>query len=119
MSRSIKQGGIYMVNLGDENVGNEEKGVRPCIVVSAEMLNKNRNNVIVIPITSSTTKKNMINHYELSRDDYQFFAKKTNTVLCECIRDISKKRIERLLGEIKQDDLKQIIKILRYNFTNA
>ena len=50
MKRNIKQGEIYMVNLGENNVGSEEKGVRPCVIISAEMLNKNRNNVIVIPI---------------------------------------------------------------------
>lgn len=118
MKRNIKQGEIYMVNLGENNVGSEEKGVRPCVIISAEMLNKNRNNVIVIPITSSTTKKDMINHYELQKENYDFFARKKNTVLCECIRDISKKRIERLLGELTQDDLSSIVKILRYNFIN-
>lgn len=118
MKRNIRQGEVYMVNLGENNVGSEEKGVRPCVVVSAEMLNKNRNNVIILPITSSTTKKNMINHYELLKDDYSFFGRKRNTVLCECVRDISKKRVERLLGEITQDDLNKIIKILKYNFVN-
>ena len=72
MKRNIKQGEIYMVNLGENNVGSEEKGVRPCVIISAEMLNKNRNNVIVIPITSSTTKKDMINHYELQKENYDF-----------------------------------------------
>lgn len=76
MKRNIKQGEIYMVNLGENNVGSEEKGVRPCVIISAEMLNKNRNNVIIIPITSSTTKKDMINHYELQKENYDFFARK-------------------------------------------
>ena len=48
MKRNIKQGEIYMVNLGENNVGSEEKGVRPCVIISAEMLNKNRNNVTPI-----------------------------------------------------------------------
>ena len=50
--------------------------------------------------------KNLVKTYE--SDEYRV----------EALRDISKKRIERLLGEVTQDDLSRIIKILRYNFVN-
>ena len=116
--REIKQGEVYMVDLGYDGVGNEEKGKRPCIIISADALNKNRNNVIIVPVTSSVTKKRMINHYELFKTKFPFFLCAKNTVLCECIRDISIDRIERLMGEIDKEDLEEIISILKYNFIN-
>lgn len=116
--REIKQGEVYMIDLGCDGIGSEEKGRRPCIIVSADELNKNRNNVIVVPVTSSTNKKRMINHYELFKSKFPFFVYNKNTVLCECIRDVSINRIERLMGEIDRDNLEEIISILRYNFVN-
>jgi Growth inhibitor len=92
--REIKQGDIYMVNL--DGIENEEKGIRPCICLSCYTLTKNRKNVIVAPITSSETKKDMINHYILLKENYPFFVYPKNTVLLECIRDVSKIRLENI-----------------------
>ena len=112
--REIKQGDIYMVNL--DGIENEEYGIRPCICLSCNSLTKNRKNVIIAPITSSETEKDMINHYVLLKEDYPSFMYDKNTILLECIRDISKIRLERYLTCIKEDDLNSILKKISYNF---
>lgn len=111
----IKQGDVFMVNLKD-GIANEENGTRPCVCISCNSLTKNRNNVIIAPITSSANKKSMINHYEIPIGKYDFFIYEKNTVLLECLRDITKKRLERRLGHLESDDIDNIIKKLTYNF---
>lgn len=113
-NRDVRQGEIYMANL--DGIGNEECGFRPCICLSCNNLTKNRNNVIIAPITSSKTKKEMMNHYVLLKEKYPFFQYEQNTILLECIRDISKIRLERIMGFVDRKDLKEIIKKINYNF---
>lgn len=112
--KDIKQGDIYIANF--DGIENEEQGIRPCVCLSCNTLTRNRKNVIIAPITSSTTKKNMINHYILSKKDYPFFKYNKNTILLECIRDISKTRLERSIGQIKEEDLNNILETIMYDF---
>lgn len=113
-SRQIKQGDIFMINL--DGIDSEEKGIRPCICLSCDILTNNRKNVIIAPITSSESKKKMLNHYELMKEKYDFFSYDRNTVLLECLRDVSKKRLERQLGTVDKEDLMKILYLLQYNF---
>lgn len=113
--KEIRQGDVYMCDLG-EAVGSEQKSIRPILVISCDSLNINRSNVIIVPITSSTSKKNMINHYCLSKDKYGWFTHKSNIALLECIRDVSTIRIERYLGTIDQKDITEILKLIIYDF---
>lgn len=116
MKRSeIKQGDVWMVNL-DPTVGSEQGGVRPCLVVSADRLNEYRENVIIVPITSSIGKKYMINHYNISNEKYPEFKRHNNIVLLECVRDISIKRLERKITKINSDDMKDIMCLMLYDF---
>lgn len=113
--REIRQGDVYMCNLG-ESVGSEQKNTRPILIVSTNSLNENRSNVIIAPITSSMNKKNMINHYCLFKDKYDWFTHKNNIALLECVRDISNIRLERYLGTIDEHDINEITKLIIYDF---
>ena len=53
---------------------------------------------------------------EVTKEQYDFFSYKVNTVLCEEGRSISKKRLERKLGSIELKDLLEILKIKEYIF---
>lgn len=114
--REIKQGEIYMINLDKDSVDSEQSKIRPCLVVSTTSLNSNRSNVIIVPITGSTQKKDMINHYCLFKDKYDWFTRKNNIVLLECVRDISVSRLERFVGEIDKIDLDRILDLIIYDF---
>ena len=112
--RVILQGDVYVCDLKD-GVGSEQNGDRPCIIIQLNILNKTSKNVIVVPITSQR-KKALPTHLVLNQKDYQFLNCKTNTVLCENIRSISKSRLKKYLGAINEDDLARILKIKEYAF---
>ena len=116
--REIYQGQIYICDLGNDNVGSEQSGERPCLVIQNNILNITSEIIIVIPITSKR-KKSLPTHYVLTNDKYDFLSFNENTVLCECIRSLSKKRLGKLLGQIDNTDLKAILKTKEYAFINA
>ena len=113
--REIYQGQIYICDLGDNNIGSEQSGERPCLVIQNNILNATSEIIIVIPITSKC-KKVLPTHYILTNDKYSFLTYDKNTVLCECIRSLSKKRIKKLIGQIDNDDLKEILKTKEYAY---
>lgn len=114
--REIKQGDIYYCSLDVDAIESEQCGTRPVVVLSCNTLTSNRNNVIIVPITSSKQKKYMINHYCLDKVNYEELTSETNIVLLECIRDISKSRLERKLGTLSEYDLQCILDLIIYDF---
>lgn len=117
-TREIYQGQIYICDLGNNNVGSEQSGERPCLVIQNNILNATSEVVIVLPITSKR-KKSLPTHYILTNQKYNYLTFNENTVLCECIRSLSKKRLGKLLGQIEQTDLEAILKIKEYAYKNA
>lgn len=117
-TREIYQGQIYICDLGNNNVGSEQSGERPCLVIQNNILNATSEVVIVLPITSKR-KKSLPTHYILTNQKYNYLTFNENTVLCECIRSISKKRLGKLLGQIEQTDLEAILEIKEYAYKNA
>lgn len=116
--REIYQGQIYICDLGSDNVGSEQSGERPCLVIQNNILNYTSNIIIVIPITSKR-KKYLPTHYILTNTKYPFLNFNENTVLCECIRSISKKRLGKLVGQIDVEDLNNILRTKEYAYKNA
>lgn len=115
--RDIYQGQIYICDLG-EGIGSEQYGERPCIIIQNNILNYTSDIVIIVPITSKR-KKRLPTHYILTNDKYPFLNFDENTVLCECIRSLSKKRLGKLVGQIDANDLTEILKTNEYAYKNA
>ena len=114
--REIKQGDIYICNLDDNSIESEQCGIRPVLVLSVNVLNKNRKNVIVAPITSSSSKKDMINHYQLPSEIYTELVCDNNIILLECLRDVSKTRLDKRVCELRKKDLSSILDLVTYDF---
>jgi mRNA interferase MazF len=114
--REIKQGDIYYCSLDIDAVESEQCGTRPVVVISCDTLSSNRSNVIIVPITSSKQKKHMINHYALDGGLYEELTSEHNIVLLECIRDISKSRLERKICTLSEYDLDCILNLIIYDF---
>ena len=112
---SIKQGDIYICDLG-YCVGSEQRGERPCLVVSNDILNITSSTVVVIPITSKA-KKILPTHFILTQDKYPFLFYNDNTLLCECIRSVSTIRLHKHIGAIHQKDLQSILGVLSNVYT--
>lgn len=98
----IHRGEIYLIDLNNQ-VGSEQSGVRPAVVVQNEIGNIYSPTTIICPLTSRQ-KSMSATHVELSTADAEII--RDSIVLCEQVRVIDKTRIKKRLGEIK--NLKKI-----------
>lgn len=116
MKNKIYQGDVIFVDFDVVNsVGNEENGLRPCVVMSNNLSNKHSSLVIVCPLTSKK-KKDLPTHYLLTKEKYSFFDYEENIALTENVCSISKERLGMRIGKIHQRDVFNIAKRLLENF---
>lgn len=93
----VHRGEIYLIDLSNQ-VGSEQGGIRPAVIVQNEIGNTYSPTTIICPLTSR--QKNMsATHVELSTKDAEII--KDSIVLCEQVRVIDKSRIKKKLGEVK------------------
>lgn len=100
-----------MIDLSNQ-VGSEQSGVRPTVVVQNETGNIHSPTTIVCPLTSKI-KSMSATHVELTTTDADIL--RDSIVLCEQVRVIDKTRIKKRLGEVKNlvkiEDINQKILI--------
>ena len=105
----IHRGEIYLVDLRNQ-VGSEQSGVRPAVVVQNETGNIYSPTTIVCPLTSKS-KSMSVTHVELTTSDAEIV--RDSVVLCEQVRVIDKARIKKRLGQVnnlqKIEDINQKI----------
>lgn len=96
----IRRGDIYLVDLS-ANLGSEQGGLRPAVVVQNDVGNQYAPTTIICPLT--TQKKSLsVTHVDLSPKDCGI--RQESTVLCEQVRVIDKARIKKKLGEIQNKE---------------
>ena len=107
----IQRGDIYLIDLTD-NVGSEQGGVRPAVVVQNDVGNQYAPTTIICPITSRD-KTMGATHVCLKVHDAGLL--KDSTVLCEQVRVVDKTRLKKKLGSItnakKMEDINKKIMI--------
>lgn len=113
MDKEIKQRDIYMCNL--RGIDSEYRGVHPCLVVSANIINESSSKVTIVPITHQN-KRRQPTHYYLFRDKYDFLLYDKNTILGEEINTVSKSRLMNKLGSVKFRDFIYIKRRLGFIF---
>lgn len=92
----IRRGEIYLVDLNN-NVGSEQGGIRPAVIVQNDIGNVCSSTTIVCPLTTQQ-KTEVPTHVVLEPNDCGII--KASTVLCEQVRVISKERLVKHLGTI-------------------
>ena len=112
----IKQGEIYIVTINN-TVGSEQEVVhRPCLIVQNNKGNEYSRTTIILPMTKKNKNK-LPTHYVLKKKKYPFL-EHDSLVLGEQIKTIDIQYcLEKRIGEISIDDLREIIKIISLNFT--
>ncbi len=85
---NIKQGDIFLANLNPIK-GHEQTGTRPIIILQNNILNKNLNTIIIIPITSNLAAKGKMTTYFLEKNVTNL--NKDSVALLFQIRTIDKK----------------------------
>lgn len=97
----MHRGDIYLVDLSNQ-VGSEQMGIRPALIIQNDTGNNYSPTTIICPITSRS-KTVMPTHVELNPDECDI--QKESIVLCEQVRVIDKSRLKRKLGEVTNQNL--------------
>ncbi len=105
---SVHQFDVFWVDL-DPTLGAEMKKVRPAVIVSPDELNEFLHTVIIAPLTS------------VLRGDYAFrpevcIGGKTGEVVIDQVRAIDKKRLQKKLGKLSEEESKKVLSILQEMF---
>ena len=101
----VKQGNIILVDF-DPQLGHEQKGRRPALVISNELFNKYSEMAILCPITN--TDKNHPLHLNLDKR-----TKTTGVILCDQIKTMDiKVRNFKYLENIPVDLLETVLDIV-------
>jgi len=100
---------IYECNLG-QNIGSELNKKRPCIVISKEQFNTG-NTIIILPVKSikPTTRFGILS-IQLQKEPASL--RESSYCSCISIREVSKKRLGKYIGEIAVQDRETIKKSL-------
>jgi len=93
----MNRGDIYWIDL-NPTTGSEINKLRPCVLVGATPINKARNTVVVIPLSSSAKARPPITISVLCRN-------KQVTAICDQIRTIDKSRLKKPIGSLSEKDL--------------
>ena len=109
-TRQIKRGDIYLYNFGTKNRGSLQSKKRAVVVVSNAKNNRFSSVVLVCPITSSQTKKNLPTHLKVDYKNAGLL--KESIVLCEQIHAIEKCKLEKFIGSLTVDDKRKLNKAL-------
>ncbi|MFM2345103.1 MAG: hypothetical protein RLZZ210_1716 [Pseudomonadota bacterium] len=102
MQININRGDIFWANL-NPTVGSEINKLRPVAILSVNSLNKARNTVIIIPLSTSAKEVKFIN-VGLTGG---------SIARCDQIRTIDKSRLKNKLGELYQSDLEKISQAIK------
>ena len=100
----ILRGEIYWADL-NPTIGNEQAGFRPILIISNTIFNQRSGTVIALAITSRPQKAGFPLTYEIVNTELP----KQSWVKISQIRTLSTLRIKDKIGEIKPQELNQII----------
>lgn len=87
----MHRGEIYLVDLSNQ-VGSEQTGIRPALIVQNEQGNQHSPTTIICPLTSQD-KTPIETHVTLTPQDAGIL--KVSTVLCEQVRVVDKTRLKK------------------------
>lgn len=104
--REIHRGEIFYMTF-KEQVGSEQQGGRPVIVVSNETCNKFSQIATVVPLTTKD-KKPLPTHVELNVEGLPVYG----TILCEQVQSVSHYRFGSYVGEVDDHIMRKIEKAL-------
>ena len=100
----ILRGEIYWADL-NPTMGHEQAGFRPILIISNNIFNQRSGTIIALAITSQPQKAGFPLTYKLFNTELP----KESWVKISQIRTLSTLRIKDKLGEIKPEELNQII----------
>jgi len=107
MGMVVKRFDVFLTNL-DPTVGREIQKTRPCVVISPDEMNRYIATVIIAPMT---TKGKPYPTRMVCR-----FQGKEGQIVLDQIRTIDKTRLIKKLGQISQDEQREVLDTLAEMF---
>jgi mRNA interferase MazF len=98
---------VWMTRL-EPTIGTEINKTRPCIIISPDVVNKYKNNVVIVPLTSKLKDSP-------SRINCKFQNKNGQAVIDQ-IRTVDKIRLIKKLGNIDLETSKNIYEMIKIYF---
>lgn len=111
----IKRGQIYYVDFG-ENVGREQNGIRPAIVIQNNVGNRHSPTTIVIPLTTSKRKHQLPTHVFIGKGKLKGAGKIWGIAVTEQIRTVDVMRILQYEDELTEEGMNAIKKAVKVSF---
>jgi len=96
---------IYLVNL-DPIKGKEQRGKRPAVIISGNTMNKNLGILIICPISSKI--QNYAGCVKVSKNKTNKLSEDSEIITFQ-IRAITKERMIKKIGEITNEQLKEVV----------
>ncbi len=93
----MNRGDIYWIDL-NPSTGSEINKLRPCVIVGATPINRARQTVVVVPLSTSAKARPPITIL------LSCFGKEV-TAVCDQIRAVDKSRLKKLAGSLSDKDL--------------
>ena len=116
MLNELRRYDVVLVNFGDNVMDSEQAGTRPAVVIQNDIGNVHSPTTIVMPLTTQQKNLRQPTH-TLIRKGRDKGLKYDSIVLGECLRQISKNRIEQYLGRITdQKEQNEIRRVYNANF---
>lgn len=103
MGMVAKRFDIFLVNL-DPTIGSEIQKTRPCVIVSPDEMNRNISTVIIAPMTTKGR--------EYPTRVICQFQNKDGQIVVDQIRTVDKSRLVKKIGQISQDEQREVLNIL-------
>ncbi|MCA6517393.1 MAG: type II toxin-antitoxin system PemK/MazF family toxin [Pseudanabaena sp.] len=107
MGMVAKRFDVFLVNL-DPTIGNEIQKTRPCVIVSPDEMNRNISTVIIAPMTTKGR--------EYPTRVICQFQNKDGQIVLDQIRTVDKSRLVKKIGQISQDEQREVLNILAEMF---
>ena len=107
MGMVAKRFDVFLVNL-DPTIGNEIQKTRPCVIVSPDEMNRNISTVIIAPMTTKGR--------EYPTRVICQFQNKDGQIVLDQIRTVNKSRLVKKIGQISQDEQREVLNILAEMF---
>jgi mRNA interferase MazF len=107
---TIRRGDVVLCDLNPVT-GSEQAGIRPVVVLQVDRANAASPNTIIAPFTSRIRRTQLPSHVLVAAGTGGLTV--DSVLLCEQIRVVDRRRIQRVLGHLDDPVLAQVEKGLR------
>jgi len=104
VARLPERGDLWWVAL-DPTIGSEIRKTRPCLILSANLINEHRRTVLAVPVSSSPTA-----HPPITVAVH--CGEKAGVAIVDQLRAISKDRLRNFIERAKPEEVDAVVKAL-------